>query len=191
MRIVGGEWRGLRLSALKSGDTKAHLRPTTDRNRETIFNILLGGRFGDPIDAADVLDLFAGTGALGLEALSRGAKRATFVDSGHVAQKLLRENIRKTGSMDRCRVIARDTMRIPKAEAPSSLIFLDPPYGKSLGPKAIGSALDAGGIADGALIVAEDQEPLPAVAGMDQLETRKIGSAHITFLRASAPTLRH
>ena len=95
MRIIAGRLGGLRLTALGKGDEAAHLRPTTDRVRESLFGRLEGGRFGDPISNAVVLDLFAGTGALGLEALSRGAKSATFVDSGRVAGKLLQANVDK------------------------------------------------------------------------------------------------
>ncbi|MEL6685367.1 MAG: RsmD family RNA methyltransferase, partial [Pseudomonadota bacterium] len=95
MRIIGGTHRGTALAAVGKGDAGAHLRPTTDRVRESLFNVLQGGRFGDPITGARVLDLFAGTGALGFEALSRGAAHVTLVDNGRVAQKLMRENIAK------------------------------------------------------------------------------------------------
>ena len=97
MRIIAGRFRGRRLASVGKGDPGAHLRPTTDRVRESLFNMLAGGRFGDPFDGYRVLDLFAGTGALGLEALSRGAEQVTFVDDGRVAQRLLRENIRTLG----------------------------------------------------------------------------------------------
>ena len=94
MRIIAGTHRGRALTPVGKGDPGAHLRPTTDRVRESLFNMLGGGRFGAPFDGARGLDLFAGTGALGLEALSRGADHATFVDDGRVAQRLLRDNIR-------------------------------------------------------------------------------------------------
>ena len=89
MRIIGGIHRGTILTEIGTGDDAAHLRPTSDRVRESLFNVLQGGRYGDPIRNARVLDLFAGTGALGLEALSRGAAHATFVDNGKVAGKLI------------------------------------------------------------------------------------------------------
>ncbi|MBU2358169.1 MAG: RsmD family RNA methyltransferase, partial [Alphaproteobacteria bacterium] len=95
MRIIAGQHRGTALVPVGTGDDAAHLRPTTDRVRESLFNVLQGGRFGDPIRGALVLDLFAGTGALGLEALSRGATHATFVDDGKVAQGLIAGNIAK------------------------------------------------------------------------------------------------
>ena len=93
MRIIGGAFRGRALAAVGRGDAGAHLRPTTDRVRESLFNVLQGGRFDDPIDGARVLDLFAGTGALGLEALSRGASHVSFVDDGRKAQSLIARNI--------------------------------------------------------------------------------------------------
>ena len=93
MRIIGGARRGLKLADIGAGDSGAHLRPTSDRVREAIFNLLMNGGYGDPVAGARVLDLFAGTGALGLEALSRGAARVTFVDDGVVARALLRDNI--------------------------------------------------------------------------------------------------
>ncbi len=93
MRIIGGDFRGRALASVGKGDAGAHLRPTTDRVRESLFNVLMGGRFDDPITDARVLDLFAGTGALGLEALSRGASHVTFVDDGRKATTLIRQNI--------------------------------------------------------------------------------------------------
>ena len=92
MRIIGGQWRGRALTPVGKGDASAHLRPTTDRTRESLFNMLEGGRYGDPITDARVLDLFAGTGALGLEALSRGAAAATFIENGRIAQALTQEH---------------------------------------------------------------------------------------------------
>ena len=97
MRIIAGQHRGLKLASVGTGDTAAHLRPTSDRVRESLFSVLMGGAYGDPISGAHVLDLFAGTGALGLEALSRGAAHTTFVDDGRKAQFLIRENIAQIG----------------------------------------------------------------------------------------------
>ena len=93
MRIIAGLHRGLKLAEVGLGDPAAHLRPTSDRVREALFNVLMGGRYGSPVIGARVLDLFAGTGALGLEAVSRGAVQATFVDDGRVAGGLIRDNI--------------------------------------------------------------------------------------------------
>ncbi|MGB7263222.1 MAG: RsmD family RNA methyltransferase, partial [Albidovulum sp.] len=95
MRIIGGTRRGLKLTDVGAGDAAAHLRPTSDRVREAIFNLLMNGPYGNPVEGARVLDLFAGTGALGLEALSRGAARVTFVDDGLASRALLRQNIER------------------------------------------------------------------------------------------------
>lgn len=165
------------------GDSAAHLRPTTDRVREALFNTLAGGRYGDPLTDASVLDLFAGTGALGLEALSRGAQRAVFVDDGRVAGKLLRENITTLGAKDRARVISRDATRIPAAgDTTATLVFLDPPYGTDLGARALSAALAAGWVAPDALIVWEDNGPQCAPKGWAVQETRRYGDTTVTFL---------
>lgn len=186
MRIVAGDWRGRRLAALGKGDAGAHLRPTTDRVREALFNMLGGGRFGDPFDGTRVLDLFAGTGALGLEALSRGAESAVFVDDGRVAGKLIRENIRTLGCGDRARLIGHNATRLPPSEVPCDLVFLDPPYGKALGEKALASAQTQGWISPGALVVWEEKTPQAAPEGFDLLDTRRYGDTHVTLLRAAA-----
>jgi 16S rRNA (guanine966-N2)-methyltransferase len=183
MRIVGGTFRGRRLAALGKGDAGAHLRPTSDRVRESMFSMLEGGRFGDPIDGARVLDLFAGTGALGLEALSRGAAQVTFVDDGRVAQKLLAENIATLGLRDATRVIRASALRLPPAEDAAQLIFLDPPYGKDLGPKALAAARAQGWIAPDALIVWEERGPQDPPEGFTLLEHKTYGDTVMTLLR--------
>ncbi|APZ53056.1 16S rRNA (guanine(966)-N(2))-methyltransferase RsmD [Salipiger abyssi] len=184
MRIIAGDWRGRALTAVGKGDPRAHLRPTTDRVRESLFNMLAGGRFGEPFGGAHVLDLFAGTGALGLEALSRGAADCVFVDDGRRAQTLLRDNIRLLGCNDRARVIARDATRLPPAETACDLVFLDPPYGKSLGAAALGTARAGGWIAPEALVVWEENAPQLAPEGFSLLDSRRYGDTHVTVLRA-------
>ncbi|EIE49744.1 DNA methyltransferase [Salipiger aestuarii] len=184
MRIIAGTWRGRALTPVGKGDPRAHLRPTTDRTRESLFNMLAGGRFGDPFTAATVLDLFAGTGALGLEALSRGAQSCTFVDDGRKAQSLLRENIRLLDCAGRTRLIARDATRLPTAETPATLVFLDPPYGKALGVKALHAASLGGWLAAGSLIVWEENAPQPAPDGFELLDSRRYGDTHVTMLTA-------
>lgn len=184
MRIIAGDWRGRPLTAVGKGDPRAHLRPTTDRVRESLFNMLGGGRFGDPFDGARVLDLFAGTGALGLEALSRGAAQCTFVDDGRKALSILRGNIRLLDCAERTRVIARDATRLPEADTPCDLVFLDPPYGKNLGGKALDTARAAGWIAPGALVVWEESAPQEAPPGFAPLDQRRYGDTHATVLRA-------
>ncbi|WP_439121964.1 16S rRNA (guanine(966)-N(2))-methyltransferase RsmD [Marivita sp.] len=183
MRIIAGLYRGRPLANVGKGDPGAHLRPTTDRVRESLFNMLAGGRFGEPFDGARVLDLFAGTGALGLEALSRGAQSAVFVDDGRKAVLLIKANI-KTLDCKATQVIARDATRLPPCDAdPATLVFLDPPYGKSLGQKALDVAVAGGWIADGALIVWEESTPQIAPEGFTRLETRRYGDSHVTVLR--------
>ena len=136
MRIIAGAHRGKRLAHVGTGDRAAHLRPTSDRVRETIFNLLQNGGYGDPVADATVLDLFAGTGALGLEALSRGAAHATFVDDGIKARGLLRENIALCQAQGVTKVFRRDATRLGVRQGPTfDLVFLDPPYGKGLGER--------------------------------------------------------
>lgn len=186
MRIIGGTNRGTALTKLGPGDPAAQLRPTTDRVRESLFNVLLGGRFGEPIRGVQVLDLFAGTGALGLEALSRGAAHASFVDNGRAAQSLLRANIAKLRRADDAQIITADARHLPPAPAPCGLIFLDPPYGKALGAAALDAAGAAGWIAPGALAIWEEARPQIAPAGFTLCEQRRYGDSWLTFLRADA-----
>lgn len=185
MRIIGGTWRGRRLASVGKGDAAAHLRPTADRVREALFNLLEGGRFGHPVAGAQVLDLFAGTGALGLEALSRGAAHATFVDDGRKALALLRENIALCDAAARCRVIRRDATRPGEApDTAATLVFLDPPYGKSLGRRALDAALQGGWIAPAALIAWEESTPPDLPEGFTLLDQRRYGDTWITLCRA-------
>lgn len=181
MRIIGGTHRGTALAAVGKGDTGAHLRPTTDRTRESLFNVLNGGRFGDPIQDAKVLDIFAGTGALGLEALSRGAASVTFVDDGRVATKLIRENIAKLRRQEDCALVTRDATKLGAGE-PHTLVFLDPPYGRDLGAKALAAAVAGNWIAKDALIVWEENAPQTAPTGFALLEHRRYGDTHISFM---------
>ena len=185
MRIVAGRFRGRALAALGKGDPAAHLRPTSDRTRESLFNILAGGRFGDPVTGARVLDLFAGTGALGLAALSRGAVHATFVDDGAKALGLIRQNIALCGAEAETRIVKRDARRLPPHDGPPhDLVFLDPPYGKGLGEVALAQALVQGWIAPGALIVWEDSAAITPPAGVTLLDSRRYGDTVISLLRA-------
>ncbi len=187
MRIVAGIHRGRSLAPVGRGDAGAHLRPTTDRVRENLFNMLTGGRFGNPVGGVNALDLFAGTGALGLEALSRGAAQATFVDDGRRAQALIRENIARLGCRAQTRLIAGDARRLPPNEAaPFDLIFLDPPYGKSLGQGALASARAGGWVADGALIVWEESAAQAPPEGFMLLDQRRYGDTFVTVVEAAA-----
>lgn len=183
MRIIGGTHRGTALASVGKGDVDAHLRPTSDRVRESLFSVLQGGRFGDPIRGARVLDLFAGTGALGLEALSRGAAHVTFVDNGRVAQKLIRENIDKLRRQNDTRLLGGDAGKLPQGET-CALVFLDPPYAQELGSKALAAAQVAGRIAPEALIVWEDSRAQIAPPGFIGLDQRRYGNTWVNFLRA-------
>ena len=185
MRIIAGRFRGRALASVGKGDAAAHLRPTTDRVRESLFSMLSGGRFGDPITGARVLDLFAGTGALGLEALSRGAETACLIDSGRAAARLIRENIEKCGVADSTAFLQRDATR-PGANpgAPCTLVFCDPPYGKGMGGKALASALSGNWIAGDALIVWEENTQITPPAGLTQIDVRRYGDTVIHILRA-------
>lgn len=186
MRIIAGEFRGLALASVGKGDAGAHLRPTTDRVRESLFNVLTGGKFGDAIADARVLDLFAGTGALGLEALSRGAEHVTFVDDGRKAQSLITENIRLCKAADRTSLMRTDATRLPpNPNAPYDLIFLDPPYAKAMGESAIQAALTGNWLTPRALVVWEDSAPITPPEALTLLDTRRYGDTKINFLEPS------
>ncbi len=185
MRIVGGKLRGRGLMTPEGSDT----RPTADRLRQTIFDILAHG-YGDPVTDARVLDLFAGTGALGLEALSRGAAWCLFVEDDAAARGLIRRNAETLGLTGRTRVYRRDATQLGPIGgiAPFSLVFVDPPYGRGLGEAALAAASVGGWLAPGALVVVEETataeiEPVP---GLSHLETRRIGGSAIMFLRWQA-----
>ncbi|MEP3347111.1 MAG: 16S rRNA (guanine(966)-N(2))-methyltransferase RsmD [Litoreibacter sp.] len=187
MRIIGGIHRSVALTPVGKGDEAAHLRPTTDRIRESLFNVLGGGRYGDPLDGARVLDLFAGTGALGLEALSRGATQVCFIEKGRAGYKLLIKNIAKLRAGEVTNALTWDATRLPENPYKAfDLVFLDPPYGKDLGAKALICAKNQGWISKDALIVWEEEAPQNAPEGFTVLEHKKYGSTHITFLEPAA-----
>ncbi|QBF33139.1 16S rRNA (guanine(966)-N(2))-methyltransferase RsmD [Thalassococcus sp. S3] len=181
MRIIAGQLRGRRLAKIGKGDAGAHLRPTTDRVRESLFSVLT---HRDVIPGARVLDLFAGTGALGLEALSRGAAHATFVESGRIAQKLLVQNIELTGTEGQTRLLRKDARRLGSCDGdPFDLVFLDPPYGQGLGTLALNAAMRGGWISGGALIVWEESQPMTAPTGCAVLDQRRFGDTHVTLMQ--------
>ncbi|MCA8878833.1 MAG: RsmD family RNA methyltransferase [Rhodobacteraceae bacterium] len=184
MRIVAGRLRGLRLAGLGRGDPAAQLRPTADRVRESLFNVLWSG-FAQPAPGVPVLDLFAGTGALGLEALSRGAGFATFVESGRVALGLIRDNIARARAGECTRIVAHDAARIgPCPGAPAGLVFLDPPYGRGLGARALTAAAAGGWLAPGAVVVWEENAPQDPPEGFVLRDHREYGDTHVTLLTA-------
>lgn len=184
MRIVGGRMRGTHLADVGAGDPAAHLRPTSDRVRESIFNLLVNGGYGNPLADARVLDLFAGTGALGLEAISRGAAEATFVDDGNASRALLRRNIGITRTEEVTETIRRDATRLGvNRGAGFDLVFLDPPYGKGLGEKSLAACVAGGWFAPEALVVWEEGAPPVAPEGFKMLDQRRYGETHVTILR--------
>jgi len=182
MRVVGGRLRGRALAAPKS---KA-IRPTADRLRESLFNILVHA-FGDPVTGARVLDLFAGTGALGIEALSRGAAFALFIDEGAEARALLRENVTALGLGGASRIFRRDATKLGAAYpvAPFSLAFLDPPYGHGLAAAALTSAFAGGWFTPDALIIAEEaaKAQFAAPEGFTEIDRRRYDDTEFVFLR--------
>lgn len=170
----------MRLASVGKGDPAAHLRPTTDRVRESLFNIL-----ANHVDFAGmrVLDLFAGTGALGLEALSRGASHVTFVENGRAAQKILADNIRLTNSQPTTRLIRTDARKLPLGDA-HDVIFLDPPYGQGLGSAALDAGETQGWIAQDALVIWEDNTA-QSRTGYDTLTQRTFGGTTVSVLLRS------
>ena len=184
MRIVGGRLRGRALAAPKS----PAIRPSADRLRESLFNILVHA-YGDPVSGARVLDLFAGTGALGLEALSRGASFALFIDDGAEARALLRENVAALGLGGVSRIFRRNATKLgePNPLAPFSLAFLDPPYGQGLATAALNSARVGGWLTPEALVVVEEatKAQFAAPDGFRELDRRRYDDTEFVFLRLS------
>lgn len=182
MRVVGGRLRSRPIAGPKTDA----VRPTADRLREALFNILAHG-YGDPVTAARVLDLFAGTGALGIEAISRGAAYALFVDEGVEARALLRSNTETLGLGGVTRIFRRDATRLGPAHPlePFSLVFIDPPYGKGLAQKALEAARGGGWLRPEALIVVEEaaEAGFTAPEGFDELERRAYDDTEFVFLR--------
>ena len=184
MRIIAGRWKGRALVAPPGLAT----RPTSDRARQAIFDQLWHAPWAgrDMLEGATLLDAFAGTGAMGLEALSRGAARVFFMEQDRAALAALRANIAGCKAGDACRLIAGDVTAPPIAAAPCSLVFLDPPYGKGLVPRALAALQAKGWIAPGALIIAEtgrdEENAIPP--GFEVLSTRDHGAARLSALRA-------
>jgi 16S rRNA (guanine966-N2)-methyltransferase len=181
MRIVAGRLKGRSLAGPKS----SAIRPTSDRLRETIFNVLVHG-YGDPVTGARVLDLFAGTGAMGLEAISRGAAFALLVDDRAEARSLIRANVEALGLGGLTRVFRRDATKLGAANPiePFGLVFCDPPYGKGLASAALVAARDGGWLLPDALVVVEEEAgAFTPPGGFKELERRDYGDTQVTVLR--------
>lgn len=185
MRIVGGEFRGRSLVTPKSDD----IRPTTDRTRESLFNIL-SHAYPQALDGTRVLDLFAGTGAVGLEALSRGARAALFVEQSVEGRGLLHTNIETLGVIGRAKIFRRDATALGGVGTvePFDFLFADPPYAKGLGERALDAASRGGWLIDGALAILEERADIQpaAVDGFDPLEARTFGDTRMHFYRYRA-----
>jgi 16S rRNA (guanine966-N2)-methyltransferase len=179
MRIVAGAWRGRRLVAPTGIDT----RPTSDRARQALFDMLLHAPWAgrDAVEGAFVLDTFAGTGALVLEALSRGAATATFIERDTAALRALRSNIAACGAEQRCTVVAGDTLD-PPAGRVCTLVFLDPPYGQGLVARAVERLAARGWLGPESLIIAETGRD-EAVSEAVLLAERTYGAARISVWR--------
>lgn len=182
MRIIGGTYRGLQLESVGRGDAAAHLRPTTDRVREAVFNLLAHGGYASPQVPQEmrVLDLFAGTGAMGLEAYSRGAAHVTLVDQGKVAAKLQRANIARMAARDHVRMLKADATALPPCpDEPYDLILLDPPYGQKLGKMALKSALTQNWVSEKAVVVLEDNAEILRLDSFQLNDRRNYAESHI------------
>jgi 16S rRNA (guanine966-N2)-methyltransferase len=183
MRIVGGQFRGRPLAA--PGD--ATTRPTSDKVRESVFNILAHGITGFAIEGCRVLDLFAGTGALGLEALSRGAAYCLFVEEGTEARAIIRRNVEALSLTGVSKIFRRDATTLGPAgsQAPFGLVFLDPPYGKGLAERALTSAAAGGWLVPGAIAVIEERkgEPIALPSQFAELDRRRWGDTQVLFAR--------
>jgi len=188
MRIVAGRFRGRTLKAPDDGQ----LRPTSDKVRQAIFNILEHGQFASSfqLEGARIVDLFAGTGALGLEALSRGARYCLFIEEAAEARALIRENVEALGLTGASKIWRRDATTLGKLDtlSPFDLAFLDPPYRKDLIAPALKGLATGGWLNANALIVAEaaEDEAIPTVEGYETLDDRIYGDTRIAFLRLLA-----
>jgi 16S rRNA (guanine966-N2)-methyltransferase len=189
LKIVGGKHRGRTIATPEGQDT----RPTSSRAREALFNILIHANWRDtdtqggtsPLVDARVLDAFAGSGALGLEALSRGAAHATFLDNNATAVQLIGENLRKLGETAAAKVVRGDATRPPSTQRGCDLAFLDPPYRSGLAASALTALADAGWLNAGAIATVElaNSEDLITPAGFEAIDERRYGAAKIVILR--------
>lgn len=185
MRIIAGEFKGRTITAPAGQAT----RPTTDRTREAIFNVLSHAPWAVSLKGARVIDGFAGSGALGIEALSRGADFCLFVETASAARGTIRTNIEKFGLFGKTRIHRRSATDLggkpASAGPPFGLVFLDPPYGYNLAPAALTSLAEGGWLTSGALAAVETaaDEPVPQVPHWEELDVRAYGPATVTFLR--------
>jgi len=187
LRIIAGKHRGRKIES----PTNKDIRPTAGRTREAIFNILMHSPFlpdgSSPLVGTHVVEIFCGTGAFGLEALSRGAAFVTFVDLDRKSLALAQRNATGLGEGSNVRMIQADATHLPRAREPASVIFLDPPYGSGLAPKTYKGLDEGGWLTKDSVIVVEQQakEPFAEAPGFTVLDTRIYGNAAVRFLRKS------
>ncbi len=186
MRIAAGELRGRPIRTPDGAD----VRPTSDRARQAIFNILEHAPWSDGLEARRVIDVFAGSGAMGLEALSRGAGFCLFVDLADPSLAAVRANVTTFGLETRARMLRQDATRMarrPEADAPFDIAFLDPPYGKDLAGPALMALRNGGWLAEGAVAVLEQGsgETPVELPGFEALDQRRYGAARVSFLRVN------
>ena len=185
MRIVAGAHRGAKLITPESEE----IRPTSDRVRESLFNILDGGRFPNAYKNKLVIDAFAGTGALGLEAISRGASHVVFLEQAVTSLKVLFQNIRRLNAQEIATVITGDAIELAKNSTESAgLVMLDPPYNSQIGAPCIQNLKDKGWIDDNTLIVLEQtaKEAITLPTWVEALDDRQYGISRLIFMRASS-----
>ena len=184
MRVIGGSFKGRRLTIIKAKDNITNLRPTGDRVKENLFNILLGGKFEIKIEQARILDIFAGTGALGIEAISRGGKSCTFVEKNKSCLKILNANLSSCNIKDQASIKILDATEMPlNSDEAFNLVFLDPPYRRSLGELAIRSALASNWLSNNALIVLEEGEKKNYLEGFVLEDVRTYRDTILHFFR--------
>ena len=191
MRIIGGEFRGRAIVAPPGPAT----RPTSDRARQAVFNILDHAPWAPPLEGARVIDLFAGSGALGIEALSRGAEFALFVETDEAARATIRENLEALGLFGKTRIHRRDATQLGDRPAtagpPFDVAFLDPPYHRGLNQLALSQLARGGWLGSDAVVVLEtaSDEAFAAPGGFAIVDSRDYGAARVRFLRRTAAEL--
>lgn len=180
MRIVAGKHKGVRLDSPDGSAT----RPTSDRARENLFNILGHGAYAEKLRGGHILELFAGTGALGLEALSRGGAHCTFVETDRAALTALRGNIAKCKAQDRSTILNTDAFRLPRQQKPAGIVLLDPPYKEGAIEQAVAAAAAAGAVGPDTLLIAQlDPKTVWNLPdGFVLLDERRYGAALFLFL---------
>ena len=182
MRIIAGSLKGLKLYHHRGRGANSILRATTGKVRENIFNLLINGQFGNQIEDSKVLDLFAGTGAMGIEAISRGAKFCTFVEKNPLCLKLIRRNLELAKSEQKCSIIGADATKLPENTLITfDIVFLDPPYFRGLPVEALASAKQQNWLHKECVIVIESEGKLELEKDFEIVDERKYGSSFITI----------